>query len=155
MGDIPGIEEYIWESSETNSSIIRGEPTFIAKRMKSAMKPMQEERILYRGIDFPPNELEGLEGEEANVGSIINLMSFASCSRDPSIATDFSGDWGEGTFLEIQTTSDTLAITTGNKDLAKHMGEGYGQYETMLDYGQRLEIFEIGEIGSNTLLGVR
>ena len=72
------------------------------------------------------------------------MKHFTSTSRNPNAALSF-----QGSLLELQTLPSTSAIVTSLKDT------DLKEYETLLDYGQSIEIMGIGEHNGRQVIQAR
>ena len=142
------------QSWALNEALVKGEIWAEAKEIKSLMKPMQSPFTVYRGLTLNTGKFLNDNNEETQIGDTLTLKAFASTTRKPEWAEAFvtqmrDPDHREKSnipedlplfaFLQIQTTSDTLAISVLHKDAGTLINER----ETILDYGQQLEIIAI------------
>ena len=140
------------DSWEMNSSLSQGIVSENAKKIKALMKPMVEPFTIYRGITLKTGKFFNDHGEEAKIGDKLSLKGFTSCTRNPKWAKYFPTKHRPHTVAEmnevpansplyakltIQTTPDTHGISISAYDLKT------GEYETILDYGQQLEILSL------------
>ena len=103
----------------------------VTEGLLKLMKPLEKPQMLYRGI---PGDVF----EEEDIGTVFDIDSFMSTSRDPRVAFNFSRhkliDDEIGTILELSVDGSTYGITTANGDT--QMSED----ETILEYGQKMRI---------------
>ena len=128
---------------DINNSLYRGQPNKDAQIISKFMRTMGDEPLtLYRNTGLDLNKFLNDNRNPAQVGDMITLKSFSSTSRNPGKA------WGYKSYdkvvLEIQTDSNTRAMSLSNS-------ETYDPYEfeTILDYGQRIEILDIRYVKDN------
>ena len=142
------------DSWEMNKDIAQGILSDDAKNIKALMKPMKEPFTIYRGITLKTGKFFNDDEEEAKIGDRLYLKAFTSCTRNPRWAKYFPAKHRPHTQAEmnevpansplyakltIQTTPDTYGISISAYDLKT------GEYETILDYGQQLEIIDLEE----------
>ena len=152
------------DSWEMNKDIAQGILSDDAKNIKTLMKPMKEPFTIYRGITLKTGKFFNDNGEEAKIGDRLSLKAFTSCTRNPRWAKHFpvknqphtvesksaiSADKPLFAKLTIQTTPDTYGISISAYDLKT------GEYETILDYGQQLEILRFETEDNGVWLNVR
>ena len=97
--------------------------------MNQLMQPLGESQVLYRGL---PERFE--QRDVIRQGEILEIDSFLSCSRNPSIATEFIDE--EGTFIELYASGEARGITLSNYDTT------LPEDETILDTGQKFVVEE-------------
>ena len=137
------LENYIETAEMINRSVESGKPDADAQEISNLMKPMGNEQTLYRGLyGITIDELEGLDTEGADIGSVFHMKGFTSFSRNPITAREFTDE--DGIMLEVLTSPSTLGMTLANKD-TKQLPDQFEQYETILQYGQKARIYDISE----------
>ena len=99
------------------------------ENIQSIMKPMEHERIVYRGIPISNEQFLNDEGQPVQIGDEITLKSFTSTSRNYQEGIGFSR---MNVFMEIITDKSTEAVTLG-----------VDEHETILNSGQKLRIDDI------------
>ena len=96
------------------------------KAMSDHMVAFDTPQIVYRGVGKP---LRIDDDEPLKVGSMLDIDTFLSTTRNPFIAEEFSSSH---TFIELH-------VPIGVRGMTLHTNE----HETILDYGQRMRIEEI------------
>ena len=115
-----------------NQTVLEGKPNQEAQKIKQLMKPLDRNLSLYRGIVANLDEVWGVEGP-IKKGSIIPLLTFSSTSRDRKIGLEAVDDGG--ILFELESNKDTLGLNLLSDE-----------YETLLDYGQNIEVTKIKKI---------
>ena len=144
-GDHLSVRDYLDERFQRINLYLRngvqvmsGRERGVNTAMQELMKNLGEPQTLYRGMKVPfLNE----DGKPPKEGDEIILKSYMSASRDPFVICDCMYDCDDdnigGSVLEILTTDKTMGMSLDNADTGRE------DYETILNYGQRLKIRDI------------
>ena len=121
----------------------------IAQDMAAEMKPLQDAKPVYRGVQLAsPTEWRNEQGNPVQAGDVITLKAFTSCSRSAQVAYEWSGS---GVLLEIHPAKDARGMVLNNEDV------GYAEFETLLDYGQQVYVeamYDVPDYEQETLTKV-
>ena len=140
------VNYYVYNSWLINMNVANGKPDDEGKEIASKMRSIGKSQTLFRGLISKVGKVH-VDTDKLEIGSKISLKSFTSTSRDPSMAYSFAARKGseKGTMLIIDTPEDASGITLGNDDVMEKQRTNHGQYETILNYGQSLEILGIAK----------
>ena len=142
-----GLKHYVSSGYRNINSYQRGEINATLsyedqeaiKDIDSAMKPIEEPQITYRGMS---NDLRNKDGEFPQIGEVLDIDAYMSTSRSPGIASDFTGS----VFMEVHSTPDAEAITfpkdPDNLDPSDY-DDVYDEMETLYGRGQKFRIDNI------------
>ena len=111
------------------------------KKIIDDMKPLQQRRILYRGIGISPEDLKSdrPSGGKLLPGDTLTADSFMSTSRSPktAIGNILYHKGSNRTFIEIETRPDTEGIHMSNEDTT------FPEQETLLNVGQKFYVEDV------------
>ncbi len=140
------ISEYMDDSMSVNA-FLRGKTVGqpekqadIAMLLDRAMKPLERDTLVYRGIARP---FEEVFGQPPEVGGLIKDQAFMSTTLRKSVAREFTGARGLGTFIEI-------ILPRGTR--TSWLDDDKGEAELLVARGQSLEIIKVLEGGSRLVV---
>ena len=144
-GDHLSVRDYLDERFQRINLYLRNGLQVVSNRergvntaMQELMKNLGEPQTLYRGMKVP---FLNDDGDPPKVGDEVTLKSYMSASRDPFVICDCMYDCDDdnisGSVLEILTTNKTMGMSLDNADTGRE------DYETILNFGQRLKIRDI------------